>query len=373
MFADTNIGADGRGIYWRVDRRASRLFWGIGLEFEETNPSRAADRLSQRRISFNANAQYRFDRDSLAGGTATASDAKNLNSDVFPTTGSGARSYSASLYYQTRFIDWGRTRFSVSARHNQTLVSNDVAASGQEFQVEHDWVTGKYETMRPEFVTTLGYARDTSAGDVQTYPTAALQWKYWWDSDWSMGGNLRYTSRSGNLATSRGLSGVLQSERVFNNGWRVGLQASINEARIDTTGPVVLTTRSNNKTGYLYVRWEGGRGEPYASFGLRTPGSAGSGAVTGIVYFDINRDGEQQTDERGVPNVEVVLDGRYRVTTDREGRYEFPLVPTGTHRITLVLESVPLPWGAEMERGLGVEVPLRGNAIANIPVVKVSE
>ena len=155
--------------------------------------------------------------------------------------------------------------------------------------------------------------------------------------------------------------------------WRVGLQASINEARIDTTGPVVLTTRSNNKTGYLYVRWEGGRGEPYASFGLRTPGSAGSGAVTGVVYFDINRDGEQQTDERGVPNVEVVLDGRYRVTTDRDGRFEFPLVPTGQHRITLVLESVPLPWGAEMERGLGVEVPLRGNAIANIPVVKVSE
>jgi hypothetical protein len=61
------------------------------------------------------------------------------------------------------------------------------------------------------------------------------------------------------------------------------------------------------------------------------------------------------------------------VTTDRDGRFEFPLVPTGQHRITLVLESVPLPWGAALERGLGVDVPLRGVATANIPVVKVGE
>jgi SdrD B-like domain len=387
MFGDTNLSGDNRGAYWRVDRNAGRLFWGVGLDFEDTNPSQAATRLAQRRIGLNGNAQYRLDRDSSVGGSVNASDVKYLNSDVYPVTGDGTRSYNTSLFYQTRFVDWGRSRLTATLRHNQTLVANDLAASGQELQWEHDWVTGKFETMRPEFVTTLGYARDTSGGQVQTYPTAGVQWKYWWDADWSIGGNLRYTSRTGNLATSRGLSGAFNSEKIFNNGWRMGLQGSINEARVSTTavpggtgigtsiGNIgsVNTTRSNSKSVFLYVRWEGASGAPYSALGLRTAGSAGSGGVSGIVYFDANRDGSQQADERGVPNVEVVLDGRYRVTTDRDGRFEFPLVPTGQHRITLVLESVPLPWGAALERGLGVDVPLRGVATANIPVVKVGE
>ena len=373
MFGDAGLASDNRGAYWRVDRNAGRLFWGMGLDFEETNPSHAADRLAQRRFGGNGNVQYRLDRDSSVGGSAQVSDTKYLNGNVYPVNGDGTRSFNASAFYQTRFIEWGRSRVTATVRRNQILVTNDVAATGQELQWEHDWITGKYETMRPEFVTTLGYARDTSSGQVQTYPTAGVQWRYWIDADWNFGGNLRYTSRTGNLATSRGLSGGVTGEKIFNNGWRVGVQASINEARVDTTGPLVTTSRSSNKSVFLYVRWEGSRGEPYASLGLKTPGSAGSGAITGIVYFDANRDGSQQADERGVPNVEVVLDGRYRVTTDRDGRFEFPLVPTGQHRITLVLESVPLPWGAALERGLGVDVPLRGQATANIPVVKVGE
>ena len=72
-----------------------------------------------------------------------------------------------------------------------------------------------------------------------------------------------------------------------------------------------------------------------------------------------------------MPNVEVFLDGRYRVTTDSAGRFEFPMVATGGHRLTLKLESVPLPWGAALDQGLGVEVPLRGQATARIPVVRV--
>ena len=123
----------------------------------------------------------------------------------------------------------------------------------------------------------------------------------------------------------------------------------------------------------LYVRLEGGSGTPFQSLGLRTPGSAGTGSVRGIVYFDNNRDGTQQADERGVPGVEVEIDGRYRVTTDRDGRFEFPIVATGNHRITLRLDTVPLPWGAALERGLEVNVPLRGIAPAAIPVVKVGE
>ena len=106
--------------------------------------------------------------------------------------------------------------------------------------------------------------------------------------------------------------------------------------------------------------------------GVRGVGSgAGSGAVQGRVFFDANRDGQQQAGEEGAANVEVLLDGRYRTRTDRDGRFEFPLVTTGRHQLSLTLETVPLPWGAALDAGVSVDVPLRGQATAEIPVVKV--
>ena len=61
------------------------------------------------------------------------------------------------------------------------------------------------------------------------------------------------------------------------------------------------------------------------------------------------------------------------LSIDRDGRFEFPLVTTGRHQLTLTLESVPLPWGRAGESGVSVNVPLRGRATAEIPVVKVGE
>ncbi len=382
-FGDAAMQSDNRGAYWRVDHRGSRLFWGMGLDVDETNPTHRPDSIAQRRIGANGNFQYRIDRQTSTGGYLSFSDTRYtygaVNGDA-QANGSGARSVAASLFYQTRLMgDWGdlgRSRFTFNAKRNETIVANGVPATGQEVAWEHDWITGKYETMRPELITTLGWARDVSSDQRSTYPTAGVQWKYWADADFWVGGNLRYTSRSGNLGTSRGLSGTVNAERVFAGGWRVGLQGSINEARVETnplTGQAPLITRSNDKWAMLYVRFEGSSGAPYQSIGLRTLGSAGAGSIRGIVYFDANRDGAQQADERGAPGVEVELDGRYRVTTDRDGRFEFPIVATGNHRITLRLDTVPLPWGASLERGLEVYVPLRGTAPASIPVVKVGE
>lgn len=91
------------------------------------------------------------------------------------------------------------------------------------------------------------------------------------------------------------------------------------------------------------------------------------------MYFDANRDGEQQAGENGVPGVEVFLDGRYRETTDRRGRFVFALVGSGPHQLTLSAESVPLPWGPAPDRIVRVEVPLRGQTTARIPVVRTGD
>src|SRR5258708_31363117 len=70
-------------------------------------------------------------------------------------------------------------------------------------QWEQDWAGARQATLRSELTTTLGYARDRSGGMSRNYPTAGLQWRYWLESGLQLAGNLRYTSQSGSLYTSR--------------------------------------------------------------------------------------------------------------------------------------------------------------------------
>ena len=384
-FSDAPLTGDSRGAYWRVDRDRARWKWGASIDYEQQNPTHAPGRLALNRYGLSGNVIYRIDRNSSAGANLNISETRyaDVAATALNATGSGTNIYSMSAFYQTRFDDWGRSRFTVSARRNQVIVANGLPASGEQIDWEHDWITGKYETLKPELTTTLGVARDHSAtGVTELSPTVALLLRYWVSADWTVGGNLRYSSRSGNLSTSRGLSGTLNSEYTLDSNWRVGFAASINEANIQintngafgpttVTGPII--NRSSDKSAYVYIRYEGSRGSPFQTLGLKGAGSAGAGNIRGIVYFDANRDGERQADERGAPGVEVSLDGRYRTLTNAEGRFEFPVVATGDHRLTVKLETVPLPWGAALESGLKIEVPLRGTVDARIPVVRTGD
>nr|WP_176665070.1 SdrD B-like domain-containing protein [Variovorax sp. SG517] len=376
-FGDYALATGTRGAYWRVDRNTSRLSWGVGLDYERSRRDVNFNLAGYRRFGASGNFQYLFDRDNSVGGSLSV---YRTRYDGLPdgsiAGGSGdGRSLYGSAFWQTRLFDWPRSRFSLTVRRNELIVLGDSAATGQELQWEQDWIGGRRETMRPELTTTVGYARDRSGGTSRSYPTAGLQLRYWIDDGFHVGGNLRYTSQSGGLYTSRGLSGSLTAEKELGMGWRVGFMANFNQARaslLPTSYSSPNLYRSNEKAAYVYLRWEGSAGTAFRPAGARGEG-AGGGSVSGRVFYDANRDGEQQSGEGGVAGVEVLLDGRYRATTDRDGRFEFPLVTTGRHQLTLTLESVPLPWGAAGETGVSVNVPLRGRASAEIPVVKVGE
>lgn len=376
-YGDYLLASDNRGAYWRVDSGGMRWNWGLGLDVEEQNPGRETDRSARRNIGVGANAQYRFDRDNAVAGTVNISRSREQGTAAdLASTGYGSRSYYASGYYQTRLAHWGRSRLRATLRRNELVVLNGVPATGEEVEWEQDWITGRYETMRPEFTTTLGFARDRSGGVAETSPTAGVAFRLWPDADWSVGGTLRYTARDSNLATSRGLSGTLDTEKVLGNGWTAGASLSLNQAVLEIPVAGIAAqqvSRSNDRFGTVYLRWEDSSGGPFRGAGVGTAGAVGAGSVGGIVFFDANRDGEQQLGEGGVPNVQVVMDGRYRVTTDRNGRFDFPLVGTGRHQLTLTLDTVPLPWGAASERAVSIEVPLRGQADARIPVVRVGD
>jgi hypothetical protein len=375
-FGDNALAANNRGAYWRVDHDSTRLNLGGGLDVEQYNPGQVTDSPASDRISLSTNAQYRIDREHNIGGNIHTSQTRYKDAGENASNNNGSRSSNASVFYDTKIRKLGRSRLSATLHRNETLVTNGAAATGDEIQWEQDWITGKYETMRPELSTTLGIAHDRSAGENQTYPTASVNARYWPNADLNIGGNLRYTSRSGNLSTSQGLSGTLSSEYEIGDGWHLGASASINEARVDLAANAFTDAqviRSNDKSAHLYLRWEGTDGKPYQTIGNKTAGSKGSGNISGTVFFDNNRDGRQQADETNVPSVEVFLDGHYQTLTDPQGRFEFNQVATGSHTLTLNLDTIPLPWGADAEEKLNVDVPLRGQATAHIPVVKVGE
>jgi hypothetical protein len=373
-FADAFVTTGTNGAYWRIDAVRPRLAWGAGID-AENQAGIGAGALDSRRISLSGNGSWRLDRYSSVNAAANVVQTRFSGSAATGLTGD-TRSVYLNADYRTRFLPWGTTAIRLTLRRNEALVSNGVAATGEEIEWEQDWIQGAYETQAPEFRTTLGIARDRSTAQTEIQPTAGLVFRFWPDAEWNVGGSLQYTARNGNLSTSRGLSGTLDTERVFAGGWRVGASLQMNQAtvRLAPGGLELLpeVNRTNDKYLQVYVRWEGSAGTSARGLGAGESRS-GAGSVEGVVFFDANRDGEQQPGENGVPEVEVFLDGRYRARTDRNGHFSYPLVATGAHTITLTPESVPLPWGVANEKGVRIEVPLRGQSNPRIPVTKVGE
>jgi hypothetical protein len=290
------------------------------------------------------------------------------------------RSLYADAFYQTRFFDWPRSRFSLTVRRNEAIVLGDGTATGQELQWEQDWIGGRYETLRPELTTTVGYARDQSDGSGAQLPHRRRAVPLLAGAVASAStGNLRYTS---------------QQRRPLHEPWAVGLAHRRERPRARlarrhspptstrrappwchvalNTGPQLF--RTTDKT--VPTSTCAGRAPaapPTRPPRARAPCGRGRRQRGGArVLRRQPRRRRSRSGEGGVANVEVLLDGRYRATTDRDGRFEFPLVTTGRHQLTLTSETAcRCPGARRATAGTSVDVPLRGQATAAIPVTKV--
>lgn len=369
-FGKNRLNSADQGAYWRFNRESNHFTFSAGLSFEKSQLELQTQAGSSQRVGLDGSVRYRIDRDHSYGGSLRLQQNSYDNVER-----NDQRSLYGYGYYQLINADWGRSRVSLTLHRNETIVSNDTAATGDELQWEQDWLSRSASTLlnaQPELVTTLGIAHDRSANETQTYPTAGVNLRYWPDADWSVSSNLRYSSRSGKLSTSQGIAGSVSTEYTLAQGLKLGALVSLNQAKveIDSNGlNTAETVRSTDKSGQIYLRWEGSRGSGHSVLGKRTPGLAGTGSTVGFVFFDKNQDGERQADEAGVPEVEVYLDGGFSARTDKNGYYEFMRVATGSHALTLNLDTVPLPWSVK-EDSLSVEVSLRGQATANLALTK---
>jgi len=131
------------------------------------------------------------------------------------------------------------------------------------------------------------------------------------------------------------------------------------------TPPVATSIPSMREKGiFLTLRYQRAAGTHFAPLG-GAPG-AGSGEIAGIVYLDANNNGRPDAGEAGAPNVTVMLDGRFSVQTDAGGRFDFPVVATGRHVITVISDNLPLPWTLANDGRTQVEVTTRNRTEISI-------
>jgi hypothetical protein len=131
------------------------------------------------------------------------------------------------------------------------------------------------------------------------------------------------------------------------------------------TPPVPTAVPAVDERGvFLTLRYKRAAGSHFAPMG-GAPG-AGAGEIAGVVYLDANYNQRLDAGEAGAPNVTVLLDGRFSVQTDANGRFDFPAVASGHHVLTVISDNLPLPWTFPNEGKTNVEVSTRSRTDVSI-------
>lgn len=187
---------------------------------------------------------------------------------------------------------------------------------------------------------------------------------------------------TGNASVDARGNGTRSSSANVNLSWRLSPRWSLEGNFIYSHGrfdqavsidplappPDPLFASADTRSFFIVLRYEDRAGTPTAPLG-GTP-RTGGGAIEGVVFLDANRTGTQEAGETGASGVTVYLDGRYAVRTDSQGRFSFPFVAPGPRVITVLNETLPLPWEAGERAQTRIEVIVRETARVSIPVIR---
>jgi hypothetical protein len=332
------------GVYGRTAWHSRQWSAEGGLDWlrSVSNPSNTG-------VFATGSVRWRYSRDLTFGAGASA---RRFNGDAW------------SAYADSRWQNGAGSsglRIDVSDQLNQTR--------SQSLTLDHDW----------RMPTSWSLSTSLTAG----HETRAGQSDSRWAAAASLGAPLSAnTVLRGNLNTERSSAGDARSGANLSLNWRINthwtLENSYNYARgigrtiasIDPLAPPVVLplTPVSSRSFLVVLRFEDRAGSRSAPLGGRS--LDGGGRIDGTVFLDANRNGHQEASEGGAAGVTVYLDNRYTVRTDSQGRYEFPFVAAGPHVVTVLNETLPLPWIATNDGRSPVEVRVREDQHLNIGVVR---
>ena len=361
LWADTSIANDQQGAYWRGESRRLRQFLSAGVSTTDTNLSRVESRGGQRTADAFVGITVRIDRNLSVGGNFSA-----VAIDPHQVTAARSNTFSGSAFV-SRSSWYGVTRLDLS--RYSIRPENTAQDSVSTYSVSHDWANlGAYS-----LATAATASREISAGRPTSRESANLSLRA------PVSGNTQW-DLSAAIARAAGDRGVEKNVNFAASGiWNItaALTASLQliwntiDASPSLPGAGIVPFRREKRV-QLTFRYEGTSGSPFASASMLSGRQFGTGKITGVVFFDENGDGIRQANEKGVPNIVVFLDGRIPATTDSNGRYTFSAVSTGAHSVLVQNDGIPLPWTFDRESGLSVTAPLRGEAVQDIPLVRIN-
>jgi hypothetical protein len=134
-------------------------------------------------------------------------------------------------------------------------------------------------------------------------------------------------------------------------GWSLGaaLSASRGQAFVPSAGPSGAPPPLEDgppaisaRYAWVSLRYDFAAGSPEVPLG--GPASGGGGRLEGVLFLDANANGRIDGGEQRAAGIVVVLDGRFAVRTDAQGRFEFAFVATGEHQLSVMNDNLPLPW-----------------------------
>ncbi|MBV7335688.1 carboxypeptidase regulatory-like domain-containing protein [Chloroflexi bacterium TSY] len=129
--------------------------------------------------------------------------------------------------------------------------------------------------------------------------------------------------------------------------------------------PTGFTSTTNNQVA-IFV--------PTDDVGIANFGDQQSGTVGGVVFDDINGNGDTDSGENGFPNVTaelVDLDGNVvdTATTDENGNYEFPNVEPGPYTVVIIDPSIT----TTSPGTVSISIPQGGSTSVNVGGIPIGQ
>lgn len=367
-WADLPLGTGQQGFYWRADSRRIGSSYSMGTEYNETNIQHLQDQPQVRSALMYGSINQRVDRLSSVGGT--------LNLRMTRTLLPPGSSDQATLSSGQAVLPNGDRADAVMFAARETALGGSrlqltlgTALRGGERTQGVQW---DQDVNQLGVATTVAYLDDASQPQGrQRRTTAALLFRGVYIGSAFATGNLNvYQLRAENRATEIGTQAAGNVRWQFGRNW--SLQGSLSWRRTRNPDLNVLgNPPADEKVLMFYVRYDTVAGIPYYSANSRGP--TASARITGTVFFDDNNDGVQQAGEKPAAGVTVVLDNVYRTVTDASGRYEFAPIGPGSHRLSLQVDRIPLPWGLMDEAPRQVSPQVRGAAEVVFPLVRLNQ
>jgi hypothetical protein len=346
LWTDVSPTDDQQGGYVRAELTRLRFNFSTGLELTQTNIDDRNDVSGINLYNAFMNGNWRQTSRTSLGSSLSARASEPRNG--IPVEKS--RDYALSGYVAHGF-PVGTSRLQLTASR---LERDSQYGHGIGIIWDQEWNIARNLSL----ASTLSHDREHGIADAEEISTASLLLRHEPSSTFSWNGDLSYSIIDTDNADHR--SNIFASLALFWRflpDWDASLRATHN--RVDAVPVSVAGTVPEDETTLLLtLRYSRSSGRPFAVMGQQAEGK-GYGEISGVVFYDANADGVRQAGEAVASGVYVYLDRRYEAVTDKQGRYTFDPVASGSHEVTLALEDLPLPWGLLDEAPRRVSVTVR--------------